>query len=413
MEYLDEMKEERRKLDEAKRKRTSAGLLSDRKKDLFERKQEYQAKRKERNSKKAKLPDEDDQQRDEEEEGSPAKKKKKENDKVEDKEKKELGDAIKRQKPDSPPRQPGKRGRPPSKPTASVHAVNVATSSAKTTTETTSVSLKSNTKTTTMTSKKLPFSSANFKPHSGVPVEKKQLAISKAHEYKPSFTNIKRPITNSPSTSTLLHQSVGSPSKLPNIPKYGPSTRPAPIQRQEPITNTNTSIASSAVVATTTTTAATVNAPSSSVPTVPQSSTIKSPVITPHPLPSSTTSTSPSPASPNRSPVIKQTSNFITESATSIHSPSVSPPQVFQTPPSSPPPPNQSSPPRITQPEASIRSTEPHSLIAPLNQQRTMIVSPRRTDPRLVVDNMRKLKIQNSTALPTPFSRSCILLKGN
>ena len=85
---------------------------------------------------------------------------------------------------------------------------------------------------------------------------------------------------------------------------------------------------------------------------------------------------------------------------------------MFQTPPSSPPPPNQSSPPRVTQPEASIRSTEPHSLIAPLNQQRTMIVSPKRTDPRLVVDNMRKLKIQNSTALPTPFSRSCILLKG-
>ncbi|KAI8361715.1 hypothetical protein BD560DRAFT_448852 [Blakeslea trispora] len=466
-EYLDDMKEERRKLMESFKKREAIGLVSDKKKDLFDRKREYQEKRMERNSKRAKLV--------EESQGDLKKSKVDEENEAE---------GSKRRKVDES-KQKGKLRKVGSDGILTLLSVNPPIVESSTEVNKTSSNTHDSTTSKpaihTTSGRKATLSTAKFKP-SSLLADRKVLAISKPTEHKSSFTQLKRPISRiNPGSradvdiAALLQQSVPSSSKLPNIPKYGPNTRPASYQRYDTTTTAASTITTTTTTpavtmptttATTTipaavsspsppspiqhqsTTAPAINSPTIRSPTM-NSPTIRSPVITSRPLPTSASS------SPNRSPVSKQALHM-QSSLESAHpsrltqSPSVSPPQVFQTPPSSPPPPNQPSPTSTDIP--SPLSSESRSFIPPLNtstsssqhfqqqllkiqqlqqkqkssslpppsqqqqqqqQQRAITVSPRRTDPRLVVDNMRKLKIQNSTALPTPFNKSCVLLKGD
>ncbi|RCH91458.1 hypothetical protein CU098_003933 [Rhizopus stolonifer] len=185
---------------------------------------------------------------------------------------------------------------------------------------------------------------------------KPKLGISK--DYKPSFTNLKRPIslTNPVSKKELditeiLRQSVGG--KLPSIPKFTATQR---------LTNQ-----------------------------------AKSP-------------SSPTQREPDPSDTVQKQSNFNATTFTSepVTQPSSNTPSVSS--PSSPSMSQRSSSPPSTTPRPAdqnprSRPNEPEAL--PMRRQTS------RPDPRLIADNQRKLRIQNSTAFPTRFTANYVLKKGD
>ncbi|KAI8085860.1 uncharacterized protein B0P05DRAFT_533999 [Gilbertella persicaria] len=191
---------------------------------------------------------------------------------------------------------------------------------------------------------------------------KPKLGISK--DYKPSFTNLKRPISLSNPVSSnftdiekelditeILRQSVGG--KLPSIPKFTATQR---------LTNQ-----------------------------------AKSP-------------SSPTQREPDPSDTVQKQSNFNATTFTSepVTQPSSNTPSVSS--PSSPSMSQRSSSPPSTTPRPAdqnprSRPNEPEAL--PMRRQTS------RPDPRLIADNQRKLRIQNSTAFPTRFTANYVLKKGD